>query len=175
MSTEPLNFIRKASYLRVRRDRVVRLKYAVFDLDGDCAIELRDDLYYLHGGYGGAFPKVEEALDGCRVGDSVEVMLTPEEGYGPRAAELEISVEEEAIPTEARRVGAQLEGEAADGHTVKFTVTAIRDGRITVDGNHPLAGRSLRFVFEVLDVRDARSEELRAKFAFPDGTVEKPR
>jgi FKBP-type peptidyl-prolyl cis-trans isomerase SlyD len=170
MASEPLNFIRKASYLRIRPDRVIRLRYAVFDLDGDRAIEFRDDLYYLHCGYGGAFPKVEAALDGRQVGDSVEVILSPEEGYGPRAPELELTVEEEAIPAEARRVGARIEGEAPDGHTINFTVTGIQAGRVTVDGNHPLAGRSLRFVFEVLDVRVARSEEIQAGFAFAPET-----
>lgn len=169
MSSEPLNFIKKASYLRVQRDRVVRLKYALFDLDDGRAVEFRDDLYYLHGGYGGAFPKVEAALEGREVGASVEVLLSPEEGYGPHLPDLVITVEEEAIPAEARRVGAQIDGEAADGHIVKFVVTRIDQGRITVDGNHPLAGRNLRFVFEVLDVRDATAEEIQAGFAFlPD-------
>ncbi len=162
MSDQIVHFIRKPSYLRIAQDRVVRLKYAVSDVDAGRTIEYRDDLYYLHGGYGGAFPKVEAALAGLEVGDKAEVELTPAEGYGERQPELVIQGPAEQFPPEAQQVGALLDGEAADGHVVQFVVTAVEDGMVSVDGNHPLAGRRLHFVFEVLDVREARPDELTA-------------
>ncbi len=162
MSEQILHFIKKPSYRRVARDRVVRLKYAVFDADQGSIIEYRDDLYHLHGGYSDAFPKVEAALEGREVGDQVEVTLVPADGYGERLPALVITGPADQFPSDAHRVGAVLEGEAPDGHRVTFAVTRAQDGLITVDGNHPLAGRNLRFVFEILDVQPARPEELAA-------------
>jgi len=166
MADQVLHFVKKPSYLRIAKDRVVRLKYAVLDMATQHTVEFRDDLYYLHGGYGGAFPKVEQALEGLEAGDKVEVELTPEESYGQRLDELVISAPAEHFPAEAQHVGALLDGEGPDGHVRKFVVTAIGDGMLTVDGNHPLAGKNLHFVFEVLDVRAAREEELKAGYAY---------
>src|SRR5512139_171940 len=84
MTSQILHFIKQASYLRVAKDRVVRLKYLVFNRESGAIIEFRDDLYYLHGGYGGAFPRVEEALEGMQVGAKVELALTIDEAYGQR-------------------------------------------------------------------------------------------
>lgn len=166
MTDQVVHFVKKPSYLRIARDRVARLKYAVLDMDTQRTLEFRDDLYHLHGGYGGAFPKVEQALEGLEVGDKVEVDLTPEEGYGAHLEELVITAPAEHFPVEAQQVGTLLDGEGPDGHVRKFVVSAVADGMITVDGNHPLAGKNLHFVFEVLDVRAAREEELKAGYGY---------
>ena len=167
MSTESLHFVKKRSYQRIAKDRAVRLKYAVFDQRDASVIEYRDDLYYLHGGYGGAFPAVETALEGKGVGDTVELELSPAQAYGERDESLSFDVPAATIPAEAQRVGARLDGEGPDGTVRAFTVLAVQDGWVRVDGNHPLAGRELRFIFEVLDVREAHRAELEAGYAFP--------
>lgn len=166
METKTVQFIKQRNYQRIAKDKVVRLRYVVFEQGTEQALALRDDLYYLHGGYGGAFPKVEVALEGLRVDAKVEVLLTPDECYGERNPELEMTVPAAAIPAEARNVGAQLEGEAPDGSARPFLVTAVDGGQVTVDGNHPLAGKHLRFMLEVLDIRDASRAELEAGYAF---------
>ena len=162
MSEQVLHFVPKPSYLRVDRDRVVRLKYALFDADSDEIIEYRDDLYYLHGHAGQQFPKIEAALAGLEVGEKVEVELGPADGYGERDPDLVITGPIEHFPPEAQQVGTMLDGEAADGHVVQFVVRSVDNGVVTVDGNHPLAGRRLRFVFEVIEIRQARTDELAA-------------
>lgn len=166
MSSEILHFVKQTSYLRIAKDRVVRLKYLVFHGETGAIIEFRDDLYYLHGGYGGAFPKVEEALEGEQVGAEVELSLTAEQAYGQRDPALVITGPADHFPPEAQRLGVRLEGHTPEGHVVDFVVTRISDGRITVDGNHPLAGTPLRLVLEVLDVRAASEAELQARHAF---------
>jgi len=166
MSSQILHFVKQLSYLRVAKDRVVRLKSLVFNGETDAIIEFRDDLYYLHGGYGGAFPKVEKALEGEQVGAKVELTLTAEEAYGERDPAMVITGPADHFPPEAHHIGARLEGHAPDGHVVDFVVTRIKDDRITVDGNHPLAGTPLRLVLEVLDIRPATEEELKARHAF---------
>jgi len=161
MSTsQPIQIVRKRSYARARKNRVIRLRYAVFDADSGQTIEYRDDLYYLHGGYGGAFPKVEEALEGKQVDESIELTLSPEEGFGAHNPALVLREPADNFPPEARRVGAQLEGHGPDGQVVPFVVTAVEDDYISVDGNHPLAGRTVRMVLEVMSVRAATDKEL---------------
>jgi len=166
MTHQILHFVKQPSYLRIAKDRVVRLKYLVFNGESAAIIEFRDDLYYLHGGYGGAFPKVEAALEGEQVGAKVELSLTADEAYGPRDPAMIITGPADQFPPEAHQIGAHLEGHATEGHVVDFVVTRIADDRITVDGNHPLAGIPLRLVLEVLDVRAATEEEIRARHAF---------
>jgi FKBP-type peptidyl-prolyl cis-trans isomerase SlyD len=168
MTTHTLQFIKQPGYARVRKDRVVRLRYAVLDVEREAALAYSDDLYYLHGGYGGAFPKVEQALEGFAVGMRCELVLEPEDAYGPRQPELTFTAPAAEIPEAARQVGARLQGEAADGSTVEFVVTAIGVDEVTLDANHPWAGRRLRFVLEVLEVRAATPAELAAGYAFRD-------
>ncbi len=170
MTEERLHFVKRRNYQSIVKDKVVRLRYALFDLDADGQVlAYRDDLYYLHGRYGGAFPKVEEALEGLGVDAKVEVDLEPEDAYGPRDPGLVLQVLAEELPPEVRRVGAEIEGEAENGDTRRFRVTRVQDGVVTLDGNHPLAGRRLRFVLEVLDIREARPEEIEAGYAFAPG------
>jgi FKBP-type peptidyl-prolyl cis-trans isomerase SlyD len=166
METKTLQFVKKRNYQAITKDRVVRLRYMVSEQGSDHALAYRDDLFYLHGGYGGAYPKIEAALEGLSVDAKVEVLLAPEEGYGERDAALVMDVPLDAIPEEARTVGTQLEGEAPNGDVRPFTVTAVNADGVTVDGNHPLAGKLLHFHLEVLDIRDATRAELDAGYAF---------
>lgn len=151
----------------ISRDHTVRLRYAVFNAEDNTALEYRDDLYYLHGGYGGAFPKVEEALDSLRVGEKVDITLSPEEAYGPYRSDLVITEMDDSFPPEAHHVGAQIEGHAPDGSVIPFRVIQATPGQITVDGNHPWAGMDLRFVLEVMSVRPATEKELNDGYAHP--------
>ena len=166
MSEQKLHFISKPSYGRIRKDKVVRLRYALFDRDGGHALEFRDDLYYLHGGYGGAFARIEAALEGMEIQGKTEVELEPEEGYGRFDPALRVTAPLETFPPEAHQLGARLEGEAPDGRVLDFRVVKLENGQLTLDANHPLAGRSLRFVLEVLDIRNASEAEITAGHAF---------
>lgn len=166
MSDQILQFHKKSNYGRISKDKVVTLRYAVSDTDSQETLEFRDDLIYLHGGYGGAFPKMEEALEGMAVDESVSLDLKAEEAFGPRVLELVVTAPTEHFPPEAGTVGTQIQGEAPDGHVLQFRVVEVKDGLITVDGNHPFAGRNLSFVLEVLNIREATAEELQAGHAF---------
>jgi FKBP-type peptidyl-prolyl cis-trans isomerase SlyD len=166
MTEQPLHFVRKRQYTRIAKDKVVTLKSAVIDAATDALIEYRSDLTYLHGGYGGAPAKVELALEGLTVDSRVEVTLSPEEGFGAHDPQLLVTLPAAEMPVQARQVGAQVDGEAEDGKVVKFRVLKIEDGMITLDGNHALAGRTVKFVLEVLAIRTATAEELAAGYAF---------
>ena len=159
MSEQTLHFVPKPDYKRITKDRVVTLQYALFDDQGH-AIEFRDDLVYLHGGYGGAFPKAEQALEVLEVGNKVDIELTAEDAFGPRHEILVIEAPLDDIPPEGRQVGVSIDGEGPDGHVVKFRVMKVMDDRIVLDGNHPLAGMDIRMNMEVLSIRKATKQEL---------------
>ena len=150
----------------ITQDRVVRLGFRVNDLLTGELLQYGDDLVYLHGGYGGAFPKVEWAMEGCRIGDVVSLELSPEEGYGVRRPELVINLPSNDFADELPHTGEAVEGCLPDGRSMTFTVSAVTDRHITLDGNHPFAGRHLKFIFEVLDVRASLDAERSAGFAF---------
>lgn len=166
METKIVQFVKQRNYQVVSKDKVVRLRYVVLEQGSEQALAFRDDLFYLHGGYGGAFPQVEQALEGLRVDAKAEISLCAAEAYGEHDPALVLQVPLGDIPAEARTVGAQLEGEAPDGNARPFVITAVDADSVTVDGNHPLAGRDLRFLLEILDIRDASRAELDAGYAF---------
>jgi FKBP-type peptidyl-prolyl cis-trans isomerase SlyD len=168
MNEHVLHFNRKRNYQRIAKDKVVRLKYLLQDRDTGQSLAYRDDMVYLHGGYGSAFPKIEQALAGLEVDMKVEVDLDPHEGYGEVDPQLRFEVPAEAIPEQARQVGAQLDGEGPDGDTTQFQVVAVDADKVTVDANHPMAGKRLRFLFEVLDIRDAHPREIAAGYGFAE-------
>ena len=74
--------------MQVARNSVITLDYHVTDPDGDVVDEGREPLIYLHGGYEDIFPKIEEALQGKTVGESVKVKLQPDEAFGDYDAEM---------------------------------------------------------------------------------------
>jgi FKBP-type peptidyl-prolyl cis-trans isomerase SlyD len=150
----------------VSQDKVVRLAFRVKELPDNRLLQYGDDLVYLHGGYGGAFPKVELALEGRRVGDSVTLDLLPDQGYGPHRPELVMTLPGDAFGDELPETGEIVDGCLPDGRSMAFTVSAIDASQITLDGNHPFAGKHLEFSFEVLEIRDSSEAERTAGFAF---------
>lgn len=168
MSENILHFNKKRNYQRIRKDKVVRLKYLLTDRDTKETLAFRDDMVYLHGGYGSAFPKVEEALQDLEVDMKADVSLEAADAYGDSDPALLMEVPLNAIPEEGRHLGAEIAGERPDGSEQSFRVVEVTEEHIKLDGNHPLAGRRLRFQFEVLDIRDATAEEIKAGYGFPN-------
>ncbi|MDG1819724.1 MAG: peptidylprolyl isomerase [Porticoccaceae bacterium] len=120
----------------------------------------KDPLAYLHGA-GNIIPGLENALEGKAVGDQLNVAVTAEEGYGPVQQELIQDVPRTAFQgVESIEIGMQFEAQTGQGGAVPVTVTAVTDETVTVDGNHPLAGKALNFDVTIEDVREATAEEL---------------
>jgi FKBP-type peptidyl-prolyl cis-trans isomerase SlyD len=150
----------------VTQDKVVGLRFRIKDELSGRLLQYGDDLVYLHGGYGGAFPKVERAMEGRRVGDSIDLTLSPEEGYGHRQPGLVLVLPSDEFAGEMPQTGTSVDGELPDGRALTFTVAGISNGHVTLDANHPFAGKRLAFQFEVLQVRDSMQAERAAGFAF---------
>ena len=139
---------------------MVSLNYELFGDDGELIERTEAPVSYLHGGYDGIFPRVEEALEGKDVGYECRVQLEPDDAFGEYEADL-VRMESRELFPESVNVGMQFEGSPDDSEETRiYTVTDITDEKVVVDGNHPLAGRSLLFACTVTAVRPASSEEL---------------
>jgi FKBP-type peptidyl-prolyl cis-trans isomerase SlyD len=148
--------------VQIGKDTVVTLTYQLTTLSGELLEEATPDspAAYLHGGYDGIFPKVEESLEGKTTGDELEVVLEADDAFGEYDAEL-VRVEPAHLFPKDIHVGMQLEGASEDGeHVMLYTVTDVVEGQVVVDGNHPLAGKSLRLQCRVQEVRAALPEEV---------------
>lgn len=140
------------------RNSVVTLHYTVTDAEGAVVDDGRQPLIYLHGGYDGIFPKLEEMLHGKKTGDRLEVKLQPEEAFGDYDETLVVIEDADLFPENAE-VGMAFERVSDAGEEI-FHITDIADGKVVVDGNHPLAGMALVFDLVVADVRAATAEEI---------------
>ena len=152
--------------MKISANTVVTLDYEVKDPQHEMVDPGERPLVYLHGS-SGIFPKLEAALDGKTVGDSVQVQLEPEDAFGEYDDELVTSELLQNLP-EGVLVGMQLEGTGEHGTHI-MSVTEIEDGRAVLDGNHPLAGVTLVFSCTVSEVRAATAEELEHGHAHGDG------
>ena len=145
---------------QIAKNSVVTLNYTVRDTDGAVIDDGEHPLVYLHGGYDGIFPVLEETLHAKKVGDVLQIKLLPEEAFGDYDEEL-ILVEDAKLFPENIEVGMSFERVSEDGEEeVLYRVTDIADGKVVVDGNHPLAGVALVFDVTVAEVRAASTEEI---------------
>lgn len=112
----------------------------------------RDPLQFTLGS-GQVIPGFEKAVEGMAVGDSKTVNIPPEQAYGPRHDQMIQEVPKTALPDDLEPVeGMALQAQGQDGKVVNLTVTAVQDDSITVDGNHPLAGKALNFDIKLVDI-----------------------
>lgn len=143
--------------MQVKNNAVVSFHYALSDNDGKLldSSHGQEPFAYLHG-TGMIVRGLESRMDGAKAGDSFKVQVPPAEGYGDFDMQLLQRVPEEKFGGQKVEAGMQFQ---AGEHGV-FTVKEVSDGTVLLDGNHPLAGVTLNFDVEVIDVREATAEEL---------------
>jgi FKBP-type peptidyl-prolyl cis-trans isomerase SlyD len=146
--------------MKIEKNTAVTLHCQVSDAaNGRLLDPGREPMVYLHGGYGGIFPKIEAALEGREPPYQLSVDLAPQDAFGERDEHLVQTIPKHQFPPGVK-VGGQLQGPAEDGRVIAFTVMKIKGDRVLLDGNHPLAGRTLRFRLTVRDVRAATPAEV---------------
>ena len=147
----------------IRDGMFVELTYQVRDgRSGNVLTCVEFPLGYVHGHNEILSPAVHRALEGKSAGDVIEVPIDGNRIFGPRDESLVFTDALENVPEEYRSVGTSILMQNDKGEARSFLVTRIDAGTLTVDGNNPLCGREVVFRLEVLTVRDATDEELKA-------------
>mgnify|MGYP002783869371 FL=1 len=146
--------------MKIAAGCLVSLKVRMFDAQGELLEDSGDrPLVYLHGAED-IFPKVEAMLEGQETGFTASVRLEPEDAFGDDDPELLHLVPVRQLGQDVD-LGMKVEGlpgQASDGRI--YTVVDLTDDVAVLDGNHPLAGRALRFDVEVIGVERATEEML---------------
>ncbi len=148
----------KSTYsMNISKNSVVSFHYKLSDNDGTVldSSDGRDPFAYLQG-VGMIVPGLEAQMEGKGKGDKFTAVVTPEQGYGEFNKDLVQQVPLDRFGEQKVEAGMQFQ---AGEHSV-VTVKEVKDGKVLVDGNHPLAGVTLNFDVEVTDVREATQEEL---------------
>ena len=141
----------------------VELTYKVTDRQSAHVLSCVEfPLGYVHGHNEMLAPTVHQELEGKSAGDVIEVPLDGNRIFGPRDESLVFTESLENVPEAYRQVGTAILMENGKGETRSFIVTRIDDDTLTVDGNNPLCGREVVFRLEILTVRDATDEEMKA-------------
>jgi len=142
------------SAVEAKNGDVVRVHYTGTLGDGtvfDTSIE-REPLEFTLGG-GQVIPGFEQAVIGMKVGESKKVTIPAEEAYGPRHDDLIMVMERERLPEGSDpMVGQQFQMMREDGEIIVVTVVEVSETMITIDANHPLAGKDLTFEIELVEI-----------------------
>ena len=147
--------------MHIEKNRVVVLHYTLKGDDGNVidSSSGRQPMTYLHG-KNNIIPGLEQALAGKTVGDKLEVTVAPEQGYGHRDERLVQIVPRSRFQGFGElSPGMQVSASGPQGKRV-VTVARVDRDFVTIDANHPLAGRNLHFSIEVTEVRKATHEEI---------------
>ena len=150
--------------MNIQKDTIVTIRYRVSDAQGKLIEEAKEPTSYLHGGYGNTLAKIEAALEGQQAGYQTTLQLQPADAFGERDESLLQTIARKDFPPGVK-VGGQLMGRDADGHEQAFTVVKIKGDTVFLDGNHPWAGKALRFSLKVIEVRAASPEEVAHRHA----------
>ena len=165
------SFYISGANMKVGKDKVVLMHYTLKNDAGDVidSSDGADPLPFLQG-HGNIIPGLESALEGSKVGDKLDVSIKPEEGYGERMKDAIQEIPSSALQgVDEVKVGMQLQSQDKDGNAFLVSVTKIEDDKITVDGNHPLAGQTLHFSVSIESIRKAEDEELSHGHVHADG------
>ena len=149
------------SSMTIAEHKVVSIHYTLRDPSGAVidSSEGNEPLQYIQG-MGNIIPGLESAMLGKNVGDKLDVVVDPKEGYGERSEDLiQVLPRSMFAGIDTIEIGQQFQATGGNGPVV-ITVTEVGDDTVTVDGNHELAGVELHFAVEVVDIRDATAEEI---------------
>jgi FKBP-type peptidyl-prolyl cis-trans isomerase SlyD len=149
----------------VQSGLVVYITYSIVDQAGNVVEQHDLPVGYVQGGKSGLLPSIESAVAGKRVGDRIEIVLPPADAFGEYDDSLTFTDQIENVPPQFRQVGAQVQMANEAGDSKTFYVTAIEEGMVTVDANHPLAGQNAVCVVNIMDIREATSDELASGMA----------
>lgn len=160
--------------LTLKDNNIGILAYTVYvDDEALATVDEDDPVEYLHGG-SNIVVGLEEALAGMQAGDSFDVTVPPEKGYGEYDEDNLIELDREEFEFDERdetlEIGMEVEMLDEEGNLLEGVIDAIEDDVVVVDLNPPLAGKTVRYAGEVIDVREATDEEI--EWGFPESLLD---
>jgi len=147
--------------MKIEQHQVVSIDYELKNDDGKVLDSSagQQPLTYLHG-TGGLIPGLEKALEGKSAEDELEVTIAPAEAYGEFDDSLVQKVNKSAFDgVDNIEPGMQFQAEGNEGEAQSITVVEVEGDDVTIDANHPLAGKTLHFSVQIREVRAATDEE----------------
>jgi len=148
--------------MTIAQHKVVTIHYKVSDSDSDEVIDSSENgepMTYLHGAQN-IIPGLEQALEGKSVGDELEVTVEPADAYGERSDDRVQQVPKDAFQEIEKIEPGMAVTAQTDQGTINLVVIEVDETTVTVDANHPLAGKMLKFEVKIEAVRDASEEEM---------------
>jgi FKBP-type peptidyl-prolyl cis-trans isomerase SlyD len=148
--------------MQITEHNVVSIHYILTNDHGDLLDSSSKEapLMYMHGA-NNIIPGLEDALEGKKTGDALDVRVSPEQGYGLSIPELIQQVDRVMFQgVETIEAGMSFQAEDQSGYMQRVHVTGVDGDVVIVNANHPLAGQYLNFSVTVLDVRAATKEEV---------------
>lgn len=143
----------------IKPGKYVALTYSIVDDQGEVVEQHDVPLGFVYGSDTELLGGMDQAVVGKRVGDEVEVSVSPEQGFGEHDPSLTFTDDLANVPHQFRQIGAEVQMQNDKGEAMVFHVTRIEDDKVTIDGNHPLAGKALTVRVTITEVRDALSGE----------------
>ncbi len=148
---------------KIEDGKLVELKYRLLDAQtGQVLSTVEFPLNYIHGQNEILMPQIMDELEGKRAGEVIEFEIHGDDLFGPRDESLVVVERPENVPEEYRKAGLQIMMQNDKGDVRPFYVTYLDDEKIIIDGNSPFSGRELKFVLEILSVREPTPEEIEA-------------
>lgn len=160
--------------MTIAKDSAVFFNYTLTDSEGNTLDQSPEGqpLGYLHG-HNNIIAGLEKQLEGKSTGDKLVAVVEPADAYGEYHEEAIQQVPRENFQgVDDIQVGMQFQAQAENGQAMMVVVTAVSDEIVTIDGNHPLAGKQLSFDVEITDVREATEEELAHGHIHGEGGVQ---
>ncbi|MEN8175337.1 MAG: FKBP-type peptidyl-prolyl cis-trans isomerase [Pseudomonadota bacterium] len=146
----------------IKPGKFISLTYSIVDENGNVLEQSDLPVSYVYGSDTELIGGMDEAMLGKKAGDKILVEVPPAQGFGEHDPDLTFTDDLNNVPPEFRRIGAEVEMQNESGESRTFYVTRIEDGRLTVDGNHPMAGKTLTVQVKIQDVREATAEDAAA-------------
>ena len=143
----------------IQRGKLVTLTYSITDAHRNVLEQNDLPLSFVFGSDTELIGGVDDAISGRQAGDEVSVELGPDQAFGPHDPDLTFTDDIANVPPQFRHLGAEVPMQNDAGEQKTFYVTRIENGQLTVDGNHPLAGKPLSVRLKIHEVRDATPED----------------
>ena len=148
------------SELRVEKHKVVSFTSCILNDKGEVVEQNDVPMEYVHGADKGEFLGDMKAMEGAKIGDTIDIELTPENGFGEIDPNKRFRDKIENVPPEFQTIGTEASFQNEKGETLTMKVVAVENGEVFLDGNHPFAGKTMTFRIKILAIRDATVEEV---------------